>query len=348
MTSVLQDLSNALAETVESTDNSIVRVNGRRRLSATGIVWSEDGVIVTAHHVVETDEDVTVTLSDGSDLAATVVGRDPSTDIAVLRVQSETPLVPAQWADLSDLKVGNLVLALGKAGGSVQATLGVVSSISTSDVDTDEEDHSEHHHDEAEHREHKHGPRGHRGPGHWGGPPWAHRGPRGSRGRHRGMRRRRLQNYIQTDVIMYPGFSGGPLVDGAGNVRGMNTSIVQGTSIAIPSTIIAPVVEQLLEHGRMKRGYLGITTQPVALPEPFKTELGQETGLLVMASEPESPAAEAGLILGDTVTAFDGESIATIEDLMSNLTGDRIGQTVTLQVIRSGALIEVEITVGER
>lgn len=330
MATVLEDLSNALAATVESSNQSVLRVNGRRRLSATGIVWSADGVIVTAHHVVESDEDVSITLNNGEILPATVVGRDPNTDIAVLRVQSQTELVPAQWADLDDLKVGNLVLALGKAGSNIQATLGVVSAISTGNMRSG-------HEEAAAGRHHPH----HHGDHHRGG---------SRRGRHRGgMRRgRRLENYIQTDVVMYPGFSGGPLVDGAGKVRGMNTSIVQGTSIAIPSSVVRSVVEQLLEYGRMKRGYLGITTQPVALPEPFQSELEQETGLLVMGTEAESPAAAAGIVLGDTVTAFDGEPVATIDDLMSNLTGDRIGQTVTLQILRSGKLQEITVMIGER
>lgn len=323
MSTILQDLSTALAETVENTDQSIVRVNGRRRLPATGIVWSTDGVIVSAHHVVERDEDVTVILFDGTEVSANVVGRDPSTDIVVLRVDASDNLTAAEFADLDDLNVGNIVLALGKAGENVQATLGVVSAISMGNVVRP--------HEEQGSEEHGHGGR--------------HRGRRGRGGPRRGAT---LESYIQTDVVMYPGFSGGPLVDASGKVRGMNTSIVRGTSVAIPTPTVRNVVEQLLEHGRMKRGYLGITTQPVALPDNIKQELAQETGLLVIGTEPQSPAAAAGMVLGDAVVAVDGNAVATIDELMMQLSGDRIGQTVPFQILRSGGLQEIQVTVGER
>jgi S1-C subfamily serine protease len=318
MSTILQDLSNALATTVENTDPSIVRVDGRRRLPATGIVWSTDGVIVSAHHVIERDEDITVTLADGAEVSATLVGRDPGTDIAVLRIDSNTAVTAADFADLDDLNVGNLVLALGKAGENVQATLGVVSAIG---------------HGESM-RGRANSEQGGRG-----------RGRRGRGGSRRGMT---LESYIQTDVVMYPGFSGGPLVDATGKVRGMNTSIVQGTSIAIPTPMIRTVVAQLLAHGRMKRGYLGITTQPVALPDNIKHELEQETGLLVIGTEPESPAAAAGLVLGDAIVAVDEVTVATIDDLMTQLSGDRIGQAVPFQILRGGELHDVQVTIGER
>lgn len=318
MSTILEEMSNALATTVEQADRSIVRVDGRRRLPATGIVWSTDGVIVSAHHVIERDEDITVTLADGTEVPAMLVGRDPGTDVAVLRIETNTALTAAEFADLDDLNVGNLVLALGKAGENVQATLGVVSAIGEGQRISRGDSNGEH-------------------------------GGRGRGRRRRGGSRRGivLDTYIQTDVVMYPGFSGGPLVDATGKVRGMNTSIVQGTSVAIPTPLIQSVVEQLLAHGRMKRGYLGITTQPVALPDNIKQELEQETGLLVIGTEPDGPAA-SGLVLGDAIVAVNGEPVATIDELMTQLSGDRIGQTLPFQILRSGELHEVQVTVGER
>src|SRR5690606_11003399 len=124
---VLQSLSNDLAATVEAAGKSIVRIEARRRQSASGIVWSADGVIVTAHHVVERDENIRVGLPDGSTVPATLVGRDPTTDIAVLRVQS-SGLTPATWADASEMRVGHLVVAAGRPADSVQATPGIISS----------------------------------------------------------------------------------------------------------------------------------------------------------------------------------------------------------------------------
>jgi S1-C subfamily serine protease len=157
-----------------------------------------------------------------------------------------------------------------------------------------------------------------------------------------------LETYLQTDVVMYPGFSGGPLVDVAGQVRGLNTSIVRGISLAIPTPTVRRVAQSLLEHGRVRRGYLGITSQPVALPENFKQELEQETGLLIIAVEPDSPAAHGGLLLGDTVVGLDDQAIAGMDDLLALLSGDRVGSEVPVHVIRGGELKNIAVTIGER
>lgn len=302
MAELLESLSKALAETVQAVDASVVRVEARRRHPATGIVWSADGVIVTAHHIVERDDNIQVTLADGSTVEATLVGRDPNSDLAVLRANSTGLKVP-NWAGLDDLRVGNLVLALGRAEKNVHATLGVVSAIGNSSE-----------------------------------------GNRSSRRRSG----EQLEQYIQTDVVMYPGFSGGPLVDAAGQVRGLNTSIMRGTSLAIPTPVIQRVTEALLTHGRIQRGYLGVTSQPVALPAALKTTLEQETGLLVIAVEPGSPADTGGLVLGDTVVGMDGYSITTLDELMALLTGDRVGKRVVVNVIRGGEQREVNVVIGER
>ncbi len=212
MTNVMMEISNGMAEAVNIADPSVVRVEGRRRVPATGIVWSEDGVIVTANHVVRHDDGIVVGLADGRSVPATLVGRDPSTDIAVLRV-GEGGLSALVEANKQELGVGNLVLALGRPGKTVQATLGIVSALGDS---------------------------------------WQTR--MGGR----------IDRYLQTDVLMYPGFSGGPLVDGNGRLLGMNTSgIMGGVSLAIPTQTLSRVADALLTHGRMKRGYLGVSTQKV-------------------------------------------------------------------------------------
>jgi S1-C subfamily serine protease len=300
MSELLENLSNGLAETVEAVNPAVVRVEARRRMPATGVVWSADGVIVTAHHIVERDENIQIGLADGSIVEASLVGRDPNTDLAVLRASTKELTAPS-WSDLDGLRVGHLVLALGRAGSHIHATLGVVSAIGET-------------------------------------------GERRSHRRHGGE----LDRYIQTDVVMYPGFSGGPLVDAAGQVRGLNTSIMRGTSLAIPTSVITRVTEVLLTHGRIQRGYLGITSQPVALPVALKSQLQQETGLLVIAVEPDSPAEKGGLVLGDTLVALGGYTVSNLDDLMSLLVGERVGSSVPVKVLRGGELREVKVVIGER
>ena len=187
MAEVLSKLSDDLASTVAKAGESIVRVDARGRLGATGIVWSADGVIVTSHHVVEHEDNIGVGLPKGGSVPAALVGRDPTTDLAVLRAET-TGLATPTWTEADDVKVGTLVLALGRPGKTVQATLGIVSAYGDS---------------------------------------W--RSPAGGR----------LDRYLQTDVVMYPGFSGGPLVDAAGNIVGLNTSaLLRGISITVPAPTI--------------------------------------------------------------------------------------------------------------
>src|SRR5262245_6635458 len=131
MTAILQQVSDALATTVATASPSIVRVEARRRLPASGLVWSRDGIIVTTHHVIEQDDSIRVGLHSGQALAATLVGRDATTDLAVLRAAS-TELEPPTWAEAETLSVGHLVLALGRPGQRVQATLGIARALGES------------------------------------------------------------------------------------------------------------------------------------------------------------------------------------------------------------------------
>lgn len=297
MAELLSNLSNALADTVAAAGGSTVRVSARRRLPATGIVWSADGLIVTSHHVVERDEDITVGLPDGRDVRATLVGRDPTTDLALLRADA-TGLRPAQWAEPSSLRVGHLVVALGRTGHTVQATLGIVSAL---------------------------------------GSGW------------RTAIGGQIDRYLQTDVVMYPGFSGGPLVGAGGEFIGLNSSaLAPGLSLALPVTTIRRVVEVLSAHGHVPRAYLGIGTQPVRLPTALQQSLGQETGLLIVGVEAGSPAEAGGLVLGDTIIAVEGHAVRHHDDLLARLTADRIGKPVALRIVRGGNVQDASVTLGER
>jgi S1-C subfamily serine protease len=295
--SVLSDLSQALADTVAQAGSGVVRVEARRRLPASGIVWSADGLIITANHVVKRDDNIAVGLPDGASVSASVVGRDPTTDTAVLRADTSN-LTPLTESDKKNLGVGHLALALGRPGKTVQATLGIISALGDS----------------------------WRTP--WGG---------------------QIDRYLQTDVVMYPGFSGGPLVDANGRLIGLNTSgLSRGVSLAVPTATLARVADALLAHGRMRRGYLGVNTQRVHLPENIQAELGQKSGLLIVSVEADSPAAQGGLTLGDTIVGFGDAVISHHDDLLAQLSGDRVDTAVPVKILRGGKLETVDVTVGER
>jgi len=296
MGEMVQNLSSELAGIVENAGRWAVRVEGRRRMPATGIAWTDSGVIATASHVVERDEDLWVGLGSGERMEAELIGRDPSTDLAALKVGG-TRLAAAELAEGAGLAVGHLVLALGRPGKTVQATLGIISAL---------------------------------------GEAW------------RTASGGQVDQYLQTDVVMYPGFSGGPLVDMQGKVRGLNTSAMGGVSLALPVSTIRRVVEALQTHGRVRRGYLGVGLQPARLPKAIAEQLDQESGLLILSVEPDSPAEQGGLTMGDTLISLEGQPIHHIDDLMALLAGDRVGKQASLQVLRGGKLQKLSVTVGDR
>ena len=297
MSDILLQLSHDLSEIAEAAGQYVVCVEGRPRLGASGIVWATDGLVVTAHHVLERDEQIAVGLPDGKTVPATLVGRDPATDLALLRAQTGG-LTPAAWSEAMTVQVGHLVLAVGRPGQSVQVSLGVASALG----------------------------------GEW-------RTPMG------GL----VDHYLQTDLVMHPGFSGGPLVDMAGHVVGLNTSaLLRGIGLAVPAATVRRVVEALAAHGWIRRGYLGVTTQPVRLPADLAAELGQETGLLLVSVERGSPAGDASLFLGDTIVALDDQPVRNMDDLLSLLSPDRVGQRVRVRVVRGGQVHVLTLVIGER
>jgi S1-C subfamily serine protease len=290
-----ESISAVLAGALQMVSPAVVRVEGRRRLPATGLVYDDD-LVVTAHHVVKQDT-VVVGLAEGQAVKASLVGRDPTTDLAVLRLD-EAKLTPAVSANAGELKVGHLVLAVGRPGQQVQATIGIVSALD----------------------------------GSW-----------------RTAAGGQIDRYVQTDVLMYPGFSGGPLVNENGQVLGLNSSALRrGVSLAIPMTTIEATVTTLLTHGRIRRGYLGINTQPVRLPANVQAEINQKTGLLLIAVESDSPAEKGGLLLGDTIVGLAGGQVRHHDDLMALLRPDLVKTAVPLTIIRGGQVQEVMVTVGEQ
>ena len=297
MTASLSVVSTEMAGLVEASAAGVVGVEARRRMPASGLVWSADGLIVTANHVVRRDDEIFVGLPDGERAPATLVGRNAAVDVALLRVDV-TGLDVRERIGLEELHVGNIVLALGRPGKSVQATLGIVSALAG---------------------------------------PW--QTPAG------GL----MEGYLQTDVLMYPGFSGGPLVEAGGRVAGITTSaLVRGTSLAVPAGTLETSVNALLEHGHIPRGYLGVSLHPVRLPDALQEELGQETGLMLMSVEAGAPAAEAGAVQGDVIVSLGDAQVRHIDDLQAQMGPEQVGQSVEIGLVRGGQLQRLSVTVGQR
>jgi S1-C subfamily serine protease len=296
--SALLALSNDFAAAVERAGRAVVAVNARPRMPSSGVHWRL-GVVVTAEHTIKREEEISVMLPDGRSIPATLAGRDASTDLAVLRLQGgEFPT--AEIGESAMLKVGHLVLALGRPGErGLSASMGVVSAL---------------------------------------GGAW------------RTWSGGQIDQFVRLDLALYPGFSGGPLVDAQGSVVGVNTSGPRSTVLAIPTSTVNRVVDQLLEKGRIARGYLGLGMQPVRLPDALKNTLNLPThgGIIVVAIEPDSPAERAGMLIGDVLVALDGRPMSDTADVLAMLGPERVGAEVKASIIRGGVLSELMIPVGER
>jgi S1-C subfamily serine protease len=297
----LTALSNDLAAAVDTVGRSVVAIHARRRIPASGVIW-QPGVVVAAHHTIQRDDDITVGLHDGTTVPATLAGRDPSTDLAVLRLDGGTfaSAAPPASSAAEAPRVGQLVLALGRPGAAVTASLGIVSAVG----------------------------------GEW-----------------RTWQGGIIDRFVRLDVSVYDGFSGGPLVDAAGRVAGINTSgLARASALTVPAPTVARVAGQLLERGHIARGWLGIATQPVRLPAGLQRRLGVEAGvgLVVVNVEPDSPADRGGVLIGDILLALDDRAVSEPGDVLAALNGERIGRPIALQVARGGRAERLAVTVGER
>jgi S1-C subfamily serine protease len=160
-----------------------------------------------------------------------------------------------------------------------------------------------------------------------------------------------IDRFVRLDLAVYDGFSGGPLVDTAGRVIGLNTSgLARATAVTVPASTVARVMGQLLARGHVARGWLGIATQPVRLPPALQRSLGSESdaGLVVVNVEPDSPADRGGVLIGDVLVALDGRPVRDPGDVLAALGGERIGHAVSLRIVRGGRAETVSVTVGER
>jgi serine protease DegQ len=294
--SMLNTLSKGLADTVEVAGAAVVTVLDGRHRPASGTVCARD-LVLMADHSLGQEEELSVRTGDGRTLPAAFAGRDPSADLALLKVAGlsiDTPAVSTE-----PVRVGSLVIALGRSsGGGLTASAGVVGAI--------------------------------------GGPLRRGRGPE-------------VERVIRADVSLRPGFSGGALIDAAGSVVGIATAgLMRGVPLAIPVDIAWRVAEQLATDGRIRRGYLGIGTQPVRIPASQRAGRAQDQGLIVLAVSDESPAARGGLMVGDIVVGFDGQRVDDPDELLALLNGARIEKRVMVEVLRGNVLRSLDVKVGER
>jgi S1-C subfamily serine protease len=293
--SMLTTISNDLAEAIARASPSVVQVIGRRR-PASGLVYSDNVVITTARALGREDK-LRVRRHDETLLEAELIGWDPTTGIAVLRVEDlGTPVL--RTSEIPP-RVGHLAVAIARSwSNNVTASAGIVSVI--------------------------------------GGPL-----PTG--------RRRAIDQVIRTTAPMHDGFAGGAFVNSDGALIGMTTAVsIRGLGVVIPGQIVSRTAATVLEHGSMKRGYLGIAGQPAHLPDFQRQHDEQEEALLVVGVTAGSPAAVAGVLVGDLLLAFDGLPITSPEDLLALLMGDRVGRTVSLRVLRGTTPVALSVLVGER
>ena len=296
--SVLEALSNELSSAAETVGGSVVAIYGRRWMPSSGIQWRK-GLIVTAHHTIRREEDITVLVEGGKSLKATLAGRDPSTDLAVLKLSEDASLPVAPFADAT-VKLGHFVLALGRSRFStLVASAGIVGGLS----------------------------------GEWQ--------PR---------RGGRIDQHIRLDLDLYPGFSGGPLVNAQGKVVGINThGLARGRAVTIPNATVNRVVDELLEKGHIARPYLGLAMQPVAVPEALRDKVKDaNAALLVVHVEKASPAEKAGILLGDILTELHGQTAQETGDIVDLLSSAKVGDTVKATVIRGGSPVAVSIKLEDR
>jgi S1-C subfamily serine protease len=295
MEHVLSSFSSDLADLVEHAGKYTVGIEARHRIGSSGFLW-KPGVVVTAGHAIRRDEEIPVILPDGSRVPAELVGRDPDTDIAVLRVNSTAaPSFTAAPA----LRTGEIVIAVGRHQPGVLAAMGIVSTA---------------------------------------GGPW------------KTWRGGQLDSLLRLDIGAYPRSSGSVVIDSQGRLAGMlTTGLTRTAPVAIPAATIDRVAGELLEHGRVARGYLGVGLQPILLPPAFAKLLNrdQRTAVIVLSVEPEGPAESARIHIGDVIAEVNQNAINDTDDLQAALRG-MIGKELTAVILRGGERKEVQVKVGER
>ena len=310
---LLDSYSQAVIDVVDRVGPAVVRLAVRngdparpgepRGGSGSGVILAPDGLILTNSHVAGTASRIEVTTADGQDLHARLVGDDPDTDLALIRVDEPATLPSARLGNSKRLKRGQLVIAIGNPlGFESTVTTGVVSALGRS---------------------------------------------------LRSRNGRLIDDLIQTDAALNPGNSGGPLVSSRGEVVGINTAVImgaQGICFAVAANTASFVLGELVRHGRVRRAFIGIAAQQTAIPPLRRRAAGltQERAVMIGTIEPDSAAERAGLRPGDIILGLDGTIVAGADDLVRALTGDKIGRSVTFDVLRGTERLTIGVVPRER
>jgi S1-C subfamily serine protease len=286
---LLKDFSDAAVGLVENAARSVVAVHGRQWGQSSGIIV-KPGVIVTAEEALDKDEGIEVTLPGGDRVNATLVGRDPSTDVAVLQFQGGDAKIEAPLA--ATVSAGSLVFGLGRNGAESIVALGVIA---------------------------------------YAGPAW--------RSSHGGE----IDRMIRADITLARAAEGGPLIDAEGKLLGMAVFGPRRRVLAIPHATLLRTADQILAHGSVNRGYIGVSVQSVRVEGD-----GEDRGAMVVGLDPDGPAKKAGVLLGDILLTWDGEAVSGTRAVLNRLGPGSVGQSVKLGLSRAGAKTELAVTVGER
>lgn len=293
--------SRVVTSVAESVSPAVVRIQVENKQgrggSGSGFIFTPDGFILTNSHVVHGGEKITVWTPDSGDFRAQLIGEDPDTDLALLRIDAPM-LRSVKLGDSRRIRVGQLVVAIGNPYGfQYTVTAGVVSALGRS---------------------------------------------------LRSQSGRLIEDVIQTDAALNPGNSGGPLVNSAGEVVGVNTATIlpaQGLCFAISINTAQFIASKLIRHGQVRRSYIGVQAQTATLNRTIARHYGltTSTGALVLAAEPESPAQKAGLQEGDVITSLAGEPVEGVDVLHRLLGEDRIGIKTRLIVLRGSKRLEFTV-----
>jgi S1-C subfamily serine protease len=311
---LLDAYSQAVTGAVERVAPAVVKLDVRQRLvappgrarqrppvevggSGSGFVFPPDGLILTNSHVVHGAASIDVTLADGRRTRADLVGDDPDTDLAVVRIGTPD-LSPAPLGDSQALRAGQIVIAIGNPlGFQATVTAGVVSALGRS---------------------------------------------------LRARSGRLMDDIVQTDAALNPGNSGGPLVTTHGDVVGVNTAVIQGTqglAFAVAINTAKFVAGRLIRDGRIRRGWIGVAGQNVSVHRRLARAYGlaEDSGVLVVSVEPNSPAQRAGVHERDIIVGLASEPIAGVDDLHRLLVDEGIGVALPLVVLRGSERLELRV-----